>query len=591
LIPYAADDRTEYLDGARNQFEWRPYGASLSIVSPVRETICRYDDEPLCLICYSVATPPEGVEAEVVVHCGPLEQVQEGQWAGKIVFTDQFPSTVAAAVGKSGAIGLISDCISPPWLVQHPPVREPEDVPDLTMWTIFSGHRGQPQIFGFNLTPRQGRRLRKLVRESEEPVRVKAVVQAETLEGSSDFVHAVLPGTERPEEEIWVLAHLSEPGARDNASGCCTSVELVRTLAQLTREGKLPPLKRTIRFMHGVEVSGFLPYINEHRDGLPSVLAGLCADSLAQDFTRCGGEMVLFLAPEQNASFIDGLMQTLLTAVAAEPVKRFTANSYATYPWHMEPFFGNDAFISDGFFDIPAPQLSTWPDKFYHSNLDLPWDIDDNSLGRAGAVTGTFLYLMANAGAAEAQWLGALAGQDFKRRIAERVRELLAEAESLPLPAEQAQQAAAELWHLGLQGQDAITQAGRFAADDAELQSALGALARGLAEFAYREATQVLNLLSGQQTEFQPPTFSGKVEGALLVARRLRWRLTDTDQARAAMHVSGGPELLGRIWPWLNGRRNALQIAERLEISGPTDVATVAAALRALAEVGLVELQ
>lgn len=592
LIPYPADDRTEYLDGAKNQMEWRPHGASLSIVSPAAAagTICRYDDEPLCLICYSLATPPEGVEAEVVVHDGPLppDQVTEGQWAGRIVFTDQFPSTVAGAVGKSGAVGLISDCVSPPWLVQHPPVREPEDVPDLTMWTIFSGHRDQPRIFGFNLTPRQGRRLRQLIATSAEPVRLRAIVDAETVEGSSDFVYAVLPGTERPEEEIWVLAHLSEPGARDNGSGCCVSLELMRTLAKLTREGKLQPLKRTIRFMHGVEVSGFLPYINEHKHRLPQVLAGLCADSLAQDFTRCGGEMVLFLSPEQNGSFIDGLVQTLLTAVAAEPVRRFTTANYAAYPWHTEPFFGNDAFISDGFFDIPSPQLSTWPDKYYHSNLDRPEDIDDSSLGRVGGLAGTLLYLLANAGAAEARWLGMLAAQDFKQRIAGRLNEIVAEAQALPLAAEDARRHAAELWHLGLQGQDAVTQAGRFAADDARLQANLETIARDLGDFAGREAGYVLTVLAFEPTPPALATFSHSADGAGLVARRRRWHLSAEAKVQAEGKVG---ESLDRIWPWINGRRTALQIAERLEYGGSVELETVVAALQALAEAGLVDLK
>ncbi|MGE5530669.1 MAG: hypothetical protein ACM3VW_00960, partial [Bacteroidota bacterium] len=193
MIPYAADDKTEFM-GHRNQLEWQPQGAALEVVGTDGYTICRYDDQPLCLTCYSVATPSEGIEAEVVVQRGPLtpDEVQEGQWAGKIVFTDQFPSTVVAAIGKSGAVGMMSDCVSPPWLVQHPPVREPEDVPDLVMWTIFSGLRNQPQIFGFNLSPRQGRRLRKLIRDSAESVVLKAIVQAKTVEGSSDFVHATL---------------------------------------------------------------------------------------------------------------------------------------------------------------------------------------------------------------------------------------------------------------------------------------------------------------------------------------------------------------------------------------------------------------
>jgi hypothetical protein len=583
MIPYPADDKTVFMGFAHNQLEWRPQSASLAVVAPgaAAETICRYADEPLCLICYSVATPAEGIEAEVVVQRGPLkaEEVAEGQWAGKIVFTDQFPSTVVAAVGKAGAVGLVSDCVSPPWLAQHPPVREPEDVPDLTMWTIFSGLRSQPQVFGFNLTPRQGRRLRELIAGSGEPVRLKATVEAETVEGSSDFVHATLPGTDLAHEEIWVLAHLSEPGARDNGSGCCASLELVRTLGKLIAEGKLPPLRRTIRFMHGVEVSGFLPYIEANAERLPQVVAGLCADSLAQDFTRCGGEMVLFLSPEHNASFIDGLVQTLLDAVVAEPVKRFTSANYATYSWHAEPFFGNDAFISDGYFDIPAPQLSTWPDKFYHSNLDRPEDIDDNSLGRVGALTGTYLYLLATAGAKEARWLAALAAQDFKQRLARRLNEATAEAAALPLPGEQARGVAGELWHLGLQAQDAITQAGRFAPEDAELRADLAVTAAEMAVHAQREATEAWRVLGGEAGEFVPPVVDDTAEGKL-VPRRLRWRPTE-----------GGAEgLAGRVWPWINGRRTVAQIAERLPRGGQVDLAAVVESVRALARAGLVEL-
>ncbi|MCE5240173.1 hypothetical protein LLH23_17055 [bacterium] len=578
MIPYPADDRTEFLDGAHNQMEWQPRGASLSVTGPAGYTICRYDDEPLCLVCYSVATPPEGIEAEVVVHHGPLapEQVEEGQWAGKIVFIDQFPSTVAAAVGKSGAVGLVSDCVAPPWLKQYPPVREPEDVPDLVMWTIFGGTRNQPQIFGFNLSPRQGRRLRALIADSAEPVRLRAVVDAQTVEGSSDFVHATLPGTDLAHEEIWVLAHLSEPGARDNASGCCASVELLRTLRTLIEQGKLPPLRRTIRFMHGVEVSGFLPYIDANRERLPQVLAGLCADSLAENFGTCGGQILFFRSPEANASFIDGLCEMLLRAVAAEPVGRFGADNYAIFPWKTMPFWGNDAFISDGFFDIPTPQFSAWPDKHYHSSMDRPEDIDESSLARMGTVTGTYLYLLATAGPEQARWFGALAAQDFRSRICAHAAQTMAESAGLPLPAEAALKLGAELWHLGLQGHDAITQAARFAPDDDRLLEDLVTMADDLLTFADGEAGAV----AGQPTGYEPPEMQTDSEGGDLVARRRRWHLRDNPAG----------ELAPRVWPWVNGRRAAWEIAERLGPSGAVSVTEVVACLRALQAADLVEL-
>ncbi len=599
LIPYPADDRTEFLHGHRNPLEWRGRSSELAIVSPAAAagTICRYADEPLSLVCNSTGTGPEGVVGEVVVRRGPLSAtaVADGEFAGKLLFTDQPPSSVQAAASKGGALGVVSDCICPPWLTSHPPVREPEDAPDLVMWTIFGATRGQAPLFGFNLSARQGRRLRDLIARAGEPVALRATVDAELVEGSSDFVQAVLPGTDLADEEIWVLAHLSEPGARDNASGCCLSLELLRVLQALIRVGKLAPLRRTIRFMHAEEVRGFLPFIDAHADRLPRVVAGLCLDSVGQDFTICGGELVLFQSPEHNGSFIDGLLAALLTAVMAEPIARFSTENYATVPWHTEPFWGNDAFISDGFFDVPTPQLSTWPDRFYHSSADTPDQMSANTLGRVGAATGTFLHLLATAGAPEARWFGLLAAQDWKRRICQTVADEVTRLSAAEATALQAGELVTLIRHMGLQGHDAVTQAARFARGDASLGDALRAVADEVGAFADREARQAAAVLSPGLT---PPDAAALPPDpdAHLVARRLRWSLparsalTQSVQECLVSLEEAGAGGLDRIWSWVNGRRSAGEIALRLNCGGPLSVATVVAYLRALEAEGLVVL-
>jgi hypothetical protein len=632
LIPCPADDRTEFLDGHKNPLEWRPQGSSLAIVQPssAAGVICRYADEPLSLVCNSTATPPEGVLAEVVLRHGPLAEsaVTEGEWAGKLLFTDQPPGSVEAAARQGGALGVISDCVCPPWLASYPPVREPEDAPDLVMWTVFSGRRDQKPLFGFNLSARQGRRLRQLLAQSAESVVLQAVVQAELVEGSSDFVQAVLPGTDLADEEIWVLAHLSEPGARDNASGCALSLELARTLTTLTSSGILPPLRRTLRFMHAVEVSGFLPYLDARLKGpksgdfgypkvlhfkgpksgdfgYPKVLAGLCLDSVGQDFSVCGGELVLFQSPEQDPSFVDGLMEGLLNAAKAEPVARFSTDHYAPFPWHTEPFWGNDAFISDGFFDVPTPQLSTWPDRFYHSSQDTPDQMSDNTLGRVGAATGTYLYLLATAGTPEARWFGLLAAQDWKRRICQAVSDHLTTAltggETVPA----APALTSLVQHLGLQGYDAVLQAGRFAPDDEELQAELCARAEEVLALAEREALQEARVLGGNVGA----TLSGcpasartqtesSVPGKEWVARRLRWSappsesLSEFTRERLAelSQSAEGKVDLSRVWRWINGRRTAREIHQRLRHGGEIPLSVIVEYLRLLAEEGALEL-
>ncbi|MBI3947617.1 MAG: DUF4910 domain-containing protein [Armatimonadetes bacterium] len=594
MIPYPADDRTEFLDGRRNPLEWRARDASLAIVAPASAAgvICRYRDEPLSLVSNSTGTPPEGICAPVVVRSAPLTEadVAPGEFRGKLLLVDQPAMITEAAARKGGALGVLSDGISPPWLVSYPPVREPEDAPDLVMWSIFAGRRDETPLFGFNLSPRQGRRLRQLIARSPEPVLLRAVVDAELREGSSDFVHAALPGTDLADEEVWVLAHLSEPGARDNASGCCLSLELARTLAVLTASGKLPPPRRTLRFMHAVEVGGFVPYLDAHRDRLSNVVAAVCLDSVGQDFAVCGGQMVLYRAREQAASFTDALIETLLGAVAAEPASRFSSDNYAVFPWRTAPFWGNDAFISDGFFGIPTPQLSGWPDRFYHSSQDTPDQMSRDTLGRVGAVVGTYLHLLATAGAPQSRWLGLLAAQDWKRRISQSVSD---GATAVLAQGSGAADLVSLVRHLGLQGQDAVAQAACFAPDDGALAAELRALAQDVRAAAEREAALVAKILA-PDADLPAVARVASVPGEEIVARRLRWRVPGaallSGNARLRLSAPGGAADTARVWQWIDGRRTAREVWERLQHGGAIALPTVVEYLRVMAAEGMVAL-
>ena len=599
VIPYPADDKTEWLDGRKNPLEWVPRAARLAVRNPEDKayTICSYAEEPLSLVCNSTATPVGGVDAPVVVmSSGAKDEEYEGiDVSGKIIFTDLPANSVAAQARKRGAVGVISDCVCPPWLSSHPPVREPEDVPDLTLWSVFSGSRNEKGLWGFSLSARQGRRLRKLIRESSEPVILQAQVDADLVEGTSEMVNALLPGTDLAHEEIWVLAHSSEPGARDNASGCCLSVELARTLKILIEQGTLPPLRRSIRFMAGVEVSGFVPYIDSRRNELDKVVAGLCLDSVGQDFSICGGEFVLFQSPETNASFIDGLLEHLSAAVAAEPIARFSTDNYATFPWHTEPFWGNDAFVSDGFFDIPTPQVSTWPDKFYHSSMDTPDQMSDNTLGRAGAITGTYLYLLATAGAREALWFAGLAARDWKRRICGVLSIDALKGDESPFD-ERAFRLRALGRHLGFQGEDAVKQVLRFAANDDRLRKTIHGMGDDIKLFAARESDKMVELasaLSGLEEAPKPenPHREEVDQRGKMVIKRLRWRLpSDNDfseeglaKLRPLRERNGN---VGRVWNWLNGRRTIEEVWQRVQFGGEIPYDVVADYLELLVEEG-----
>ncbi len=596
LRPFPADDRTVFLGMHKNPLAWTPRAARLSVVQPDGELalICDFAQEPLCLVSNSTGAPDGGVEAEVVVmHSGVEDAEYEGvDVKGKIIFTDAPTFHIDAPARKHGAIGILTDCVAPPWLAQHPPVRQPDDEPDLTMWGTFGGQRREPGLWGFMLTPRQGRRLRELIRTSSAPVVLRAEVDATLDEGTCEVVDAVLPGADLAHEEIWVLSHSSEPGALDNASGCCLGVEIARALKTLTESGALPPLRRTIRFLNSTEVEGFLPYIDARCADLGHVVAGLCLDSVGMDSAQSGGDLIFFRSPEANASFVDGLMPYLIQRVKAEPEGRFSDESYTLFPWHAEPFWGNDAFIAHGFFDIPTPELSCWPDRFYHSSYDTVDKLSEGSLARAGAICAAYLYLMATAGPDAARSMAGQAALDWKERT---ITALDAAARAEDATAETIYALGR---HMGYQARDAILQAARLASGDAGLLAALNRVADEAVSFAEREsasAAAIAAVVQGRQWSDAPETLPVVDDPrAARVYQSGRWTApTQNDLPKevwAALVDSLGEDGVTRVWDWLNGRRTLGEVWARVQYGGAIPFAALAEALEVLHANGRVAL-
>ena len=98
------------------------------------------------------------------------------------------------------------------------------------------------------------------------PVAVKVDVQSTFYDGPSRSLIVEIPGTSRPAERIVMVAHVQEPGANDDGSGCGTLMALVVALHRAIEAGALPAPGRTLTFIWGDEVVGSRQWLTSHPD-------------------------------------------------------------------------------------------------------------------------------------------------------------------------------------------------------------------------------------------------------------------------------------------------------------------------------------
>jgi hypothetical protein len=612
-VAYRADGKTRYGETTLPT-EWHPKRAVLSIVKPTGSArqLTTFAENALSLVCRSTSTPEGGVEAPVVVlDDGTKEDHYQGvRTKGKLVLTARPAAAVASLAEKHGAIGIITDSTDRPRMPGTSPTRDPEDGPDAVQWNCFGGTK-PGKLFGFVLSPRMGRRLRDLIRSSKTPVVVRAEVEARFYPGHSDVVDAVIPGS--GDEELWVLSHISEPGAYDNASGCAVSLEIARTLKALVASGRLPPPRRSIRFLFSTEVSGFLPYLHVHEPKLPNVLAGLCIDSVGVDVGRgqVGGEFLIFRAPEYAASFTEHLVAEITGAVTRMSAEHFGEDNYGLFPWRLENYWGNDAFITDPFFDIPTPELSCWPYRYYHTSGDLPEFISPDNLARAGVICATYLHFLACAGPRDAAWLSALTAGKAKTRIADELFGAVREQESLLRKRKTGPALLRAARKLALCGhyycaleQDAVRQPLWLAVRDRAARAVADEAAASIAAATAAELEVARGLLShlvGEPIpdvprEAEPPE---KEQAERLVPRRKAWRPPSENKMRKSLRekladfrkrLEETGTQVNHLWPWANGKRSVYEIWHRVRYRHDCPLGTVLEYFQIMARAGYVEM-
>ena len=317
---------------------------------------------------------------------------------GKIVLASAQPGPVAERALPRGAAGIVS-------YAQNQRTAWFGENDNLVRW----GHLEtftDARTFAFMVSLRTARALQQRL-GSGKTVRVHAKVVAGQENGEYGIAMATIPGSEAG--EIVFSCHLDHPrpGANDNASGCAAILESARTLSKLIAEKRLAPPRRTIRFVWPPEIEGTLALLN----GRPQIAKNIRA-AVHLDMVGGGPETKAIFHVTRGPASLPSFVYDLADSVAMflnDQTAAFAKTGNAKFPLvaadgskdplraELAPFtLGSDHQVySDSSFAIPAIYLNDWPDRYIHTNLDVPANIDSTKLGRAAFLAAASGYALA----------------------------------------------------------------------------------------------------------------------------------------------------------------------------------------------------
>ena len=252
---------------------WSVNHATLTVLSDWEgnRVIADYEKEPFSVIRCSTATPKDGIEARLI----PWARMKAGEdCKGALILLPQnlLPTERALPpVLDSGAIGLVSGGTVDSG-TRPDDLLWANDCSETNCWHVIEGDR---DFIGYSVSPNMQRRLEKACAAGE--VIVKAECDGRRFAGKMPVVTAFLKG--ESEKEFWILAHNGEPMEDDNNAGVVLSIYTMYAIKKAVEQGKIPPLKYSIRLVLAPELYGFAAIANMYG----AVLKDRCIGAINND--------------------------------------------------------------------------------------------------------------------------------------------------------------------------------------------------------------------------------------------------------------------------------------------------------------------
>jgi len=342
----------------REWFFWEPIGwklesAELEVRDPSGwKQIISTKDHPLVAVVHSPAGIVEGragfETGDVVVRVGRL-----GYW-------DMVGRNVAAIIASHWGPGIRYFAVFPPCSARQP------TLPALSV----------PNSVLEKIVGRQ----------------VRVSVDAEYTEHVMPLVRVEIGETGGP--QVAIVAHICHPtpGAHDNASGVVAALGVAKLLTD--NEQLLAEKGVGVTILLAPEYTGTAYALSRSIVNPKSIIAGLSLDMVGAKLSQTGGSLLLLSSIYSLPSPLDPLLYTALWNSFSG--SSFGATSYPTEPIYIQPYDAgsdHDILVSYG---IPASMVNEWPDRYYHTSLDEPSNIDMYRLAKIVASVATSIVLLAS---------------------------------------------------------------------------------------------------------------------------------------------------------------------------------------------------
>lgn len=343
---------------------WKIEDGELWIVEPVMKRIACYREIPSSLVKHSCSVDVEKAEVVYIKNGDNPASYESIDVKGKIVLSQRYAENVhREAVVKRGALGVIT------FLPFDERDDHPELIPYQALWPRKSeiGKVG----FGFTISRKVAREIISYI-ESGKKVFAKAKVSGKLYPSEVKTLWAVLEGYEKPDEEIILMAHLDhyKPGANDNASGSAGLLEILRTFKRLIDEGKIPPLKRTVRFLWFNEWYSTAPYLKFHPEISNKGIVALNLDMIGENPRKLKTFLIVTKTPHSIPSFINNLVEIALEKTSSLSIDSPTGENFPFFFKMIKYSGGSDHhFFNDSTVAVPSLMFNH-PDPYWHTIQD-----------------------------------------------------------------------------------------------------------------------------------------------------------------------------------------------------------------------------